>query len=145
MVGVQAYPFELWQKKYHGAFSKSFAPGPLPGKYNSQVFIIRERLPRPQVAATGRHITGGVDLIDVSWSEGLLTGRSRVVSGDPYELFLTEPAGWQLSGIQCEGGTPLETERQDEIVMTGCRSAASREILWRARFQKKPAAAGSHR
>jgi alpha-galactosidase len=134
--------FEFWQKKYLGAFTKSFAPGPLPGKYNSQVFIIRERLPQPQVVATSRHITGGgVDLIDVAWSESLLTGISRVVGGDPYEIYLTEPAGWQLSGIECDGGAPLEAERQGEIVKTGCRSDTSRQILWRVRFQKRQAPA----
>jgi len=136
--------FEFWQRKYCGAFTGSFNPGQLPAKYNSQVFIIRERLSRPQVVATNRHITGGgVDLIDVAWSDGLLTGRSRVVGGDPYEIFLTEPAGWQLSGMECEGGTPLEAERQGEIVKTGCRSESGREILWRARFQKKPAPAST--
>jgi hypothetical protein len=102
-------------------------------------------LPRPQVVATNRHITGGgVDLIDVAWSDGLLTGISRVVGGDPYEIYLTEPAGWQLSGIQCDGGAPLEAERQGEIVKTGCRSDTSRQILWRARFQKSLSCAVAH-
>jgi len=35
--------------------------------------------------------------------------------------------------------------RQDEIVKTGCRSAAGREILWRTRFRKELAPAGSCR
>ncbi len=38
----------------------------------------------PQVVATSRHITGGgVDLLDVSWKDGVLSGRSRVVGGEP--------------------------------------------------------------
>ncbi len=130
--------FEFWQKKFLGSFSKSFAPGALPSKFNSQVFIIRERLARPQLVATNRHITGGgVDLVEIAWNENELRGRSRLVGGDPYEIYLTEPEGWTLSGVQCEGGRSLPTERQGEIVKSGCRSDTSREIAWSARFQKK--------
>jgi hypothetical protein len=57
--------------------------------------------------------------------------------GDPYELYFTEPAGWQMADVQFEGGTPIATERQGELVKTGCRSDVSREIVWRARFQQK--------
>jgi hypothetical protein len=130
--------FEFWQKKLLGSLTKSFVPGPLPAKFNSQVFIIRERLARPQLVATNRHITGGgVDLIDVDWNGGVLTGRSRVVGGDPYEIYLTEPGDWQLTGMQCEGSSPIEPERQGALVKTGCRSDTSREIVWHARFQNR--------
>lgn len=61
---------------------------------------------------------------------------SRVLGGDPYEIYLTEPEGWTLAGIQCEAGTPLPAERQGDIVKTGCRSDATRELTWRARFQR---------
>jgi len=129
--------FEFWQKRLAGAFTKAFIPGTLPSQYNSQVFVIRERQDHPQVIATSRHITGGgVDLMDVAWKEGVLTGRSRVVAGDAYEIYLTEPAGWQFAGLQLETGIALPAERQGEMVKTGFRPAASRDIEWRARFNK---------
>jgi hypothetical protein len=130
--------FEFWQKKYLGSFAKSFAPGPLPSQFNSQVFVIRERLTHPQLMATSRHITaGGVDLLDVTWNEKGLAGRSRIVGGDPYELYLTEPEGWTLTAMGCDGAKQLSTERQGAVVKTGCLSDTSREIAWHASYQRK--------
>jgi alpha-galactosidase len=128
--------FEFWQKKYRGSHTGSFPPGPLPASFNSQVFIIRERLARPQVVATSRHITGGgVDLLDVQWKDGVLSGRSQVVGRDPYEIYITEPTGWTLAGMECGGGTTLPVEREGPVIKSGCRVEASGEIGWRARFR----------
>ena len=136
--------FDFWPRRSLGHHLTSFQPGPLPTAFHSQAFVIRERLDRPQLLATGRHITGGgVDLLDVHWREGLLAGRSQVVGGDPYDLYLTEPPGWTLAGMECEGGVPLAVERQDGAVKTGCSFATSREIAWRVRFEPWRADGGS--
>ena len=129
--------FEFWQRKLVARATKSFVPGRLPATFNSQVFVIRAELTHPQLVATSRHITGGgVDLIDVAWKDGVLAGRSQVVGGDAYEIFLTEPAGWRFSAMDCDGGAPLAARRADHLVSTGCHSAASREMTWRARFTR---------
>ncbi|MGZ5515783.1 MAG: glycoside hydrolase family 36 protein, partial [Candidatus Aminicenantales bacterium] len=81
------YVFEFWTKRLLGSFSGSFAPGPLDPLFRSQALAIRERTSHPQVLATSRHVTcGGVDLVDVRWSGRTLTGTSRVVAGDAYEV-----------------------------------------------------------
>ena len=130
--------FDFWPRRSLGHHQGSFKPGPLPAAFHSQAFVIRERLPRPQLLATGRHVTGGgVDLLDVQWHEGALSGRSQVVGGDPYEIYLTEPAGWTLIGIDCGAAQPLPTERRDATVRTGCLTAANAELTWRARFTKR--------
>jgi hypothetical protein len=129
--------FEFWQRTYQAPEGVSFAPGEIPAKYNSQVFVIRERQDHPQVVATSRHLTGGgVDLLDVSWRGGVLSGRSAVVGGEPYEVFLTEDAGWRLATMQCDGSVPLPPVREAGLVRSGCRPDASGEIGWRARFEK---------
>ena len=149
--------FEFWQRRYHGAdLTGSFTPGALPRRFNSQVFVIRAKQDHPQLIATGRHITGGgPDLVDVSWSpfdslrslgasagegssDGVLGGRSRVVGGDPYELFLTEPPGWRFAALECDGGGALATERADGMARTGCAWDESGEVSWRARFVRQP-------
>jgi hypothetical protein len=127
--------FEFWEKEYRGSHTGSFLPGPLPS-FNSQVFIIRERLARPQVVATSRHITGGgVDLLDVQWRDGVLSGRSRAVGGDAYEIFLTEPDGWRLAAMECDGARALPVERESLVVKAGCLADVTSEIGWRARFE----------
>ncbi len=130
--------FEFWQKKYYGTFTTAFEPGALPQPFNSQVFVIRESQGRPQLLATSRHITGGgVDLLDVTWQGGTLAGRSQVVAGDPYELYLTEPPGWTLVDVQCDGAVPMPIERQGALARAGCRASTGGEVGWRARFEQK--------
>jgi len=134
--------FEFWQRRYRGRDLRgSFTPGELPRPFNSQVFVIRERQDHPQLVATGRHITGGgPDLVDLSWTDepgGVLAGRSRVVGGDPYEVFLTEPAGWRFAGIECSAGRALQAGRADGMVRTGCTWEASGEVAWGARFARQ--------
>jgi hypothetical protein len=128
--------FEFWQRTLELPDGSFFAPGTLPAKFNSQVFVIREKKPHPQLVATSRHLTGGgVDLLDVAWKDGVLSGRSAVVGGDAYEIFLTEDA-WRLAEVRCEGAEPLPVRREGKLVVSGCRPAASGEMGWQARFER---------
>lgn len=134
--------FEFWQKRYLGAHTLSFAPGPLPAPFHSQAFIIRERLDRPQLLATSRHLTGGgPDLIELAWSPGTLRGRSRLVAGDPYRIYFTETGGWTLTGLACAGATALPLERGSGIAEAGCQADSNRDVEWTASFDR--AASGS--
>ena len=127
--------FEFWERRFQAPDADSFAPGVLPPRFNSQVFVIRERLPHPQVVATSRHLTGGgVDLLDVSWKDGVLSGRSAAVGGEAYEIFLTEGKAWRLAELQCDGAAALPVRREGALAVSGCRPKASGEISWRARF-----------
>jgi len=132
--------FEFWQKRFQGSLARQFAPGTLPEKYHCQVFIIRERRPHPQVLATNRHITGGgTDLIDLGWKEeqAVLSGRSRVVAGDPYEIYLTEPPGWQCVNIRVEAEDVIPMQSQGEVVKTGFRCSTSRDVPWSVQFRRR--------
>jgi len=144
--------FEFWQRRYHGAdLTGSFTPGALPRRFNSQVFVIRAKQDHPQLIATGRHITGGgPDLVDVSWRPSTRVARSgraqargptasweaeRVVGGDPYELFLTEPPGWRFRGPRVR----RVAARSRRSAPTGWRGPAARGT----RAARCPGAPGS--
>jgi len=139
--------FEFWEKRLLGSVTKAFVPGVISPRFNSQAFVVRERVAHPQVVATNRHITGGgVDLLDVRWREGSLAGRSRIVGGDPYDVYITEPAGFvfdkatcdgaQLSGALREGARSSSAAREGALVKITCRADASREIGWTATFRR---------
>jgi alpha-galactosidase len=127
--------FEFWTHTLLGAFQDGFAPGPIDARYGVQVFCIRDRLPRPQLVATNRHVScGGVDLVDVSWRDSTLTGQSDVVAGDGYALYVTEPPGWRFVDAQADGATVESTDREGALRVVRLRSAPGGRVTWRARF-----------
>ena len=131
------YVFEFWSRRLLGSFSGAFSPGPLDPLFRSQALVIRERLARPQVLATGRHVTGGgVDLVDVRWSGRTLSGTSRVVAGDPYRIYLTEPEGYRLGRFLAPAGAAAEIERQGAVVEVRWLPAAGGEVSWLAEFER---------
>ena len=81
-----------------------------------------------------------MDLLDLAWTDGVLSGRSAVVADEPYELFLTEGGAWRLAGVECDGATALPVTRDGGLVTSGCGKAASGEVRWRAQFEKLGAA-----
>jgi hypothetical protein len=129
------FVFEFWTKRLLGSFQGGFAPGALDPVFKSQALIIRERVPHPQVLATSRHVTGGgVDLMDVGWKDGVLSGRSRIVGQDPYAIFLTEPEGFHFAGFECDGASLLGTRKDGFVIEIRVLSRENRKIAWLARF-----------
>jgi hypothetical protein len=129
--------FEFWERRLLGSFSRSFVPGTLPPAFNSQVFVIRERLAHPQVVATSRHITGGgVDLRSTAWaSDGArLSGRSRAVAGDPYDVYVHVPPGFEPVSATCDGSS-VPVQRDGSVARFGCRADAARDISWSLSFR----------
>jgi hypothetical protein len=133
--GKEYFVFEFWTRKLLGSFTGSFAPGPLDPVFRSQALAIRERQPHPQVIATSRHVTcGGVDLADARWGDGTLSGKSLVIAGDPYELYLTEPEGYRLDKFDCPGATVLETKNEGLMVRVKLLPGESGTVDWSAEF-----------
>jgi len=129
------FVFEFWTKKLLGSFTDAFIPGPIDPRFRCQAFAVRERLDRPQIVATNRHVScGGVDLVDASWENSALTGRSRVVRGDAYEIYLAVPESSRLDKFTCDGADVLGTERTGVLVKLTLKSRESREIGWSDKF-----------
>ena len=98
---------------------------------------MRERVAHPQIVATSRHITGGgVDLLDVQWREGSLIGRSNVVARDPYDIYVTEPAGFTFDKATCDGAQLTGAARDGALVKITCLAETSRGIGWSVTFRR---------
>ncbi len=135
--GKEHFVFEFWTKRLLGSFAGSFAPGPLDPLYRCQALIIRERMPRPQLLATGRHLTGGgVDLEDLGWAGGTLSGMSRLVAGDPYTLYLTEPEGYFLEDFEAPGAAVRDLQRAPGLAAVSLVSGQGGTVAWQARYRK---------
>ncbi len=135
----ELYVFEFWSKSLMGSFKESFRPGGIDPQYNCQLFCIRERQPHPQVIATNRHITcGGYDLEDVVWKDTTLSGKSAVVAGDTYILYVSEPQGFALKDTSCEGAEIQEIEKGDGLIQISILPLENRTVSWRVDFEKNP-------
>jgi alpha-galactosidase len=132
------YVFDFWEKKLLGSFSGSFPAGRIDPSFNCQVLILRERLARPQVLATNRHITGGgVDLLDVAWKDNRLAGRSRLVAGDPYEITVTVPEGFVLKSFSSKDARASTPDVRGRVAKLTCSVEKSGEAEWEILFETR--------
>lgn len=95
--------FDFWGNTYLGKISGRLSQILDPA--SCKVLAMRTVQPYPQVVSTSRHITQGiVDIEDEQWhsSSRILSGRSRVIKGDKYELRLIVPDGYLIKKAMCE-------------------------------------------
>lgn len=130
------YVFEFWTKRLVGAFTGSFAPGPIDPRFGVQVLCVRPRVAHPQLLTTNRHVTcGAYDLADVGWEAGTLRGESELVANDTYELYLTEPAGYRVRDASATGAEVVSTRRSGALRVVSLRARRSGHASWRIRWQ----------
>lgn len=105
-----------------------------------KVFALRQVVPHPVVVSTSRHITQGmVDLMEEHWDESssTLSGVSRIVGGDPYELRIALPpdAGYtKVSHAECEEGTIVVLSVQDAWARVVIAHTANATVKWQVTF-----------
>ena len=129
--------YEFWTKSFVGSFQEAFVPGPIEPSFAVQVFCVRVREPRPQLLATNRHVScGGVDLADVAWRDGTLSGQSDLVANDTYEVYLTEPPGWRFVDAAAEGAELVGSERSGAVRVVRLRAAQATRAAWRVRWER---------
>jgi hypothetical protein len=116
-------------------------------KQSCRVLAVRPALDRPQVISTSRHITQGiVDVVEEKWDGGArtLSGRSRVVGGDPYELRVVAEGpgkGWAVEALEVSAadraaGVRVEGKQEGTLVRAVVTSPAGRGVSWSLRFRR---------
>lgn len=125
--------YEFWTKKFIGVRKDSFdAPASEPK--DTKTYAIREKLDRPQIVSTNRHISqGGVDLESVEWKNASLQGCSRVVVGDRYELAVYVPTGYSLESATI-GGKPAEIASNGQLVRISATPTTTMTVAWKLAF-----------
>jgi hypothetical protein len=135
--GTKTYlVYEFWSHTFLGAF-RGGVPLPAIKSMGLDSFAIREQLDHPQIVSTSRHLSqGGSDLIAVGWKAGALSGRSRVVADDRYQLVLHVPPDFDLRSATV-GGQPADVARDGELVRVTVRPATTGEVGWNIAFNRK--------
>jgi len=131
--------FEFWSGTYLGVRSGAFEPGPIDPAFNVQAFCLREATPHPQLVATSRHVScGGWDLLDVVWDGAALRGRSAMVAGDPYVLYVAEPDGYAFSDVTAEGTVIVGERMEGALRVITLRADRSGEASWAVAYRRVP-------
>jgi hypothetical protein len=133
---AEYFVFEFWSKRLLGSFSGGFDPGDIDPRFNCQLFCIRRRLSRPQILATDRHITcGGYDLEEVTWRDGVLSGRSRMIAGETQVLYVSEPQGFVLARASCGAQAEIiGSEKSESLRRIHIRAEVSGSVDWDLRY-----------
>ncbi len=142
----QAYHvYDFWQGTYLGAWERGVFLAVPPADVRVITLVPEE--PRPVLISTSRHISQGwVDLL--AYEEGGiltqpdLSGRSRVIGGDPYTLTLGLPRGaptFRLSGVTARGrttGVRVSWSSHQGYATVTIDSDVTQEVDWSLRFER---------
>jgi len=138
--------FDFWADRFLPPVQKVVEADLAP--LSCRVLALRPAAEHPQVVSTSRHVTQGiVDVLEERWSAAArtLSGRSRVVAGDPYEVRIVVPAGeasWTAEAATVDPAEAAEappTVRQDGPALR-VRFVPKRtgEVGWQVRFRPGP-------
>lgn len=123
--GVEYAAFEYWTDKLIAPIRDRLHYN-LPAS-SSAVIAIRPVSNHPQVIATSRHITQGlIDLSNEQWQNGELSGVSKVVAGDPYELRIL-PGPWIADSAVDHGS----------LLRVPVDSSTTGETHWKIKFRAR--------
>ena len=128
--------FDFWRDQslppFHGTLKATLAAG------SCRVLAVRPVAAHPQLLSTSRHVTQGlVDVIEEKWDEPTMTlsGSSRLVAKDPYELRVVVPVGensWHAMAPARQEGPNVR------LVLS---EPAGGEMKWQIRFERGAVAA----
>lgn len=129
--------FDYWENKFADDISGTLKQN-LPGG-TCRILAVKEKSDHPQLLSTSRNITQGLmDVVEEEWSgwRKTLSGKSRVVGGDPYELRIALPAGgdWKVEKVSAKGAVIKLGEVSDKGVRVVIDSPENRDVEWKIRF-----------
>jgi hypothetical protein len=94
---AQYYIYDFWSDELIGKLPGTARLAMELGASHCAMLSVRKVLTNPQVLSTNRHLLQGwVDLPNVKWNTGVLSGEAKVTGGEPFQVVLA-----------CNGSKPL--------------------------------------
>ncbi|TKG92919.1 hypothetical protein EYV94_18285 [Puteibacter caeruleilacunae] len=127
--------YEFWQEKFYGVVKHTLKLGKLEA-LGIESIAIREKLNRPQLLSTNRHLSqGAVEIEKLVWINSTLQGRSRVVIDDEYIITLYVPDGYALDMAQING-MKAKVQQTGNIVKLSYMPTETSSVMWNVKFNK---------
>jgi hypothetical protein len=128
--------YEFWSKKLIGTFKGTFVTRPL-NPYDCDIYSIVEKQSRPVLISTSRHIRQmAVDIKKLAYDNRKkeLSGVSRAVAGDPYQLRIYVPDGFKAKKVQLSDGLQGIMKTEGNLLTVDFVSATGKDITWKVLF-----------
>ncbi len=128
--------YEFWTGMLMGVYREQFPLGKLEA-YGLESLSIREKLDRPQLLSTNRHLSQGAAEVEMMhWEDNSLVGRSRMVVDDEYMLSLYVPEGYRLVTATVDD-RPARTSEEDRVLKISHLPESTASLSWQIRFEKE--------
>jgi len=146
------HAFDFWENKLLPAFGGEFQ-FTVPAQ-SCRVIAVRTAEGHPLLLSTSRHVSQGmIDVRDEQWhgTTGTLSGASRVVGDDSYELRIAgltdggklwKLAAAEVSAADQAAGVTVSQGDSPWLARVTLRSTANREVKWSLTFTAQPLPAG---
>jgi hypothetical protein len=125
--------YEFWSKQLLGTFKGTFATRPL-NPYDVDIYSIVEKQDHPVLISTSRHIRQmAFDIKDLKYNSGqrALSGVSRAVAGDPYQLRIYLPDGFSGKRVELSGGLTATMETDGNLLMVNYTTSNGDDVTWK--------------
>ena len=138
--------YEYWSNRLTGPFKGNLRQTLAPA--TCAILSLKAVADHPQLVSTSRHITQGfIDVVTEKWDEkaGELSGVSKVVAGDNYELRIitgttkgfARAARADLSAKDIKAGVTVSMKEESGLLRVTIKSPAGRDVKWAVSFERK--------
>jgi len=128
--------YEFWTRQLIGTFKGTLVTRPLK-PYDCDVYSIVEKQDRPVLISTSRHVRQmAFDIKDLAYDAGqrVLSGVSRAVAGDPYQLRIYVPDGFSAKRAALSNGLTATMKTDGNLLTVNYTSSAGNDVEWKIFF-----------
>lgn len=126
--------FEFWKSKMLGKYKGCFDLSALESN-GIESLAIREKLDRPQLLSTNRHLSqGAAEIEKMVWDNNILTGRSRVISNDEYILTFYIPSEYTFKKASLLNNKEITAKQNGNILEIKYTPEQTESIEWKLEF-----------
>jgi len=127
--------YEFWTKTFLGVRRRAFtrtlqAP-------DCEVYSVVPKRGHPVLISTSRHVRHmAYDILALGWDAATrtLSGTSKVVKADPYQLRVFVPDDFTPVSAEA-GGIPVTLQTQDGLLTVDMAPPGSADVRWQIRFE----------
>ncbi len=128
--------YEFWSRAYVGTFRGAFTTRAVK-PYDCDVYSIVEKQDHPVLISTSRHVRQmafDIKRVDYDASRRVLQGRSRAVAGDPYQLRVYVPDGFETQRAEVSDGIAAEMRADGNLLAVNFKSSSGNDVEWKIFF-----------